>query len=113
MKQSPDQWRDHPRRSISKGVVVVVVGAASAIAQAPVAARIDIELADSACIVVRGSGVEGVRLRCTLVSCIVVSEQTSVRFVRTCTVMHKEQKEGKGKAHPGRGGTIDAVGRAS
>ena len=89
------------------------MGAASAIAQALVVARTEVELVDSACIVVRGSGIGGVKLRCTLVSCIVVSERRSIRFVRTCTVMHKEQKEGKGKAHTGRGGTIDAVGLAS
>ena len=81
----------------------MVVGAASAIAQAPVVARTEVELVGSACIVVRGSGIGGVRLRCTLVSCIVVSEQTSVRFVRTCTVMHKEQKEGKGRRIQGGG----------
>ena len=75
----------------------MVVGAASAIAQAPVVARTEVELADSACIVVRGSGIGGVRLRCTLVSCIVVSEQRFIRFVRTCMAVLKEGREGKGK----------------
>ena len=74
-----------------------MVGAASAIAQAPVAARTEVELVGSACIVVRGSGIGGVELRCTLVSCIVVSERRSGRFVRTCTAVHKEEKEGVGR----------------
>lgn len=53
--------------------MVVVVGAAC---QAPVVARTDIAFVGSACIVVRGSGIGGVRLRYSLVSCIVVSERT-------------------------------------
>ena len=80
----------------------MVVGAASAIAQAPVVVRTEVELADSACIVVRGSGIGGVRLRCTLVSCIVVSERRSIAFVRTCMEAHTEEKEGKeGRIHEG------------
>ena len=80
-----------------------MVGAASAIAQAPVVARTEVELAGSACIVVRGSGSGGVRLRCTLVSCIVVSERRSVRFVRTCMEVHTEEKEGKERRIQGGG----------
>ena len=74
-----------------------MVGAASAMAQALVVARTEVELVGSACIVVRGSGIGGVRLCCTLVSCIVVSERRSIRFVRTCTAVLKEGREGKGK----------------
>ena len=81
----------------------MVVGAASAIAQAPMAARTEVELVGSACIVVRGSGSGGVRLRCTLVSCIVVSERRSVRFIRTCSEVHTEEKEGKDRRIQGAG----------
>ena len=81
----------------------MLVGAASAIAQAPVVARTEVELADSACIVVRGTGIGGVRLNCTLVSCIVVSERRSVQFVRTRMEVHTEEKEGKKRRIQGGG----------
>jgi hypothetical protein len=93
---SLDQWRDrpHPRQSISTGVGI---GAASAIAQTQtqVVAWIEVEIVDIACIGVRGidDGIGGVKLRCSLVYCIVVSERRSVPFVRA---VHKEEYEGKG-----------------
>ena len=81
----------------SRAVSPSTVDFESAMAQALVVARTEVELVGSACIVVRGSGIGGVRLCCTLVSCIVVSEWRSIRFIRTCTAVLKEGREGKGK----------------
>jgi len=55
-------------------------------------ARTEVELVDSACIAVRGSDIGGVELRCTLLTCIVVSEGGSVRFVGTCTGERKKRR---------------------
>ena len=74
-----------------------MVGTASAMAQVLVVARTEVKLVGSTCIVIQGSGIRGVRLCCTLVSCIVISEQRSIQFIRTCMAVLKEGREGKGK----------------